>query len=119
MRRMLLRIGIALVALAIIIAGLIGAFFWAMTSYFNPAPPAFDYPIPRTALDAQRQDVGYFEKLVALDRSYSARARNEAEERIGGLKALTAPLEPQRLRVALMEIAALADNGHTGVYVAE
>jgi len=119
MRRILVRIGIAVVVLAIVIAGLIGAFFWTMTSYFNPPPPAFDYPKPKTALEAQRQDVDYFEKLVVLDRSYSGGARSDAEERIGGLKALTASLEPQRLRVALMEIAALADNGHTGVYTAE
>src|SRR5690348_11880483 len=116
MRRFLIRLGIALGALVLVVAALAGLAIWAMTLHFNPSPPAKDFPKPNTALEAQRQDLEYFSKLLALDRSFSPSARDEANRRIAALERLPEALPHQRLRVALMEIAALADNGHTGVF---
>ena len=110
MRRFLIRLGIALGALAIIVVAFGGLAPWAMTLHFNPSPPAKDFPRPKTALEAQRQDLEYFSKLLALDHAFSPAARGEANKRIAALEHLPEALPHQRFRVALMEIAALADT---------
>jgi hypothetical protein len=84
-----------------------------MVRHFNTAPPSADYPKPANDLEAQRQDLAYFRKLIALDRSYSTAARIEAERRTATLEAADEPMDHPHLRVALMKILALADNGHT------
>src|SRR5690348_6842289 len=116
MRRFLIRLGIALGALVLVVVALGGLAIWAMTLHFNPSPPAKDFPKPKTALEAQRQDLEYFSKLLAMDRSFSPATREAANRRIAALEKLPEALPHQRFRVALMEIAALADNGHTGVF---
>jgi hypothetical protein len=80
---------------------------------FNPGPPHSDFPRPANALEAQRQDLEQFSRLLAMDRSFSPAARLEAKRQIAELKASNVALDSGRLRVALMQITALADNGHT------
>ena len=111
--RRALKIGAMLVGIAVVLAGLGAGAFYAMMAHFYPDPPAANYPKPRDALEAQRQDVDYFGRLIAMDRAYSAANRAEAERRIAELKTLTAALPHQVLAVRFMQIAALADNGHT------
>jgi hypothetical protein len=94
---------------------LAGAVFGATRLHFNPSPPKASYPKPADALAAQRQDLDYFRKLIALDRAFTPAARAEAERRIGALECETQPLERAHFRVALMQIMALADNGHSHV----
>lgn len=108
-----LKIGIAVLALVASAGALV--FLVLMPAHFNPAAPAKDYPKPSNALEAQRQDLDYFRKLTELDRSYSPAARAEAGRRISSLEQSGAALGRPQLRVALMQIAALADNGHTRV----
>src|SRR5580704_3722839 len=48
-----------------------------------------------------------------MDRSYSAEARAEAQRRLTQLADSNTVIPRPSFRVALMEIAALADNGHT------
>jgi hypothetical protein len=74
-----------------------------------------DYPHPASALEAQRQDLDYFAKLIALDRAFTPAARAEANRRIASLEKLPAALDHAHFRVALMQIGALADNGHSKV----
>jgi hypothetical protein len=50
---------------------------------------------------------------MALDRSFSKTAREEAEQRVSALQNAGRVLPQQKLHVALMQIMALADNGHT------
>jgi hypothetical protein len=88
-------------------------FLLALRTRFNPAPPQIEFPVPADALEAQRQDVTQFSRLMALDRSFSPSARAEANRRIASLQASPAPLDQPHFGVALMEIAALADNAHT------
>ncbi|MBI3677695.1 MAG: hypothetical protein HY243_13885 [Proteobacteria bacterium] len=90
-----------------------GGLFWFFLHHFNPDPPANTFPKPATALEAQRQDLAYFRELIALDRSFSPAARAEAERRIRAMEAQPGVVEKPKFRVALMEIVALADNGHT------
>jgi hypothetical protein len=89
-----------------------GAVF-AMFHHFNPAPPKASYSHPIDALEAQRQDLDYFQKLIALDRDFTPAARAEAARRVAELRGREAPLDHAHFRVALMQIVALADNGHS------
>ena len=113
MRRIVIRTILVVSGVAFVIGAVIGGFLLAMTYYFNPSAPAVDYPKPRSALEAQRQDVDYFRKLVALDRSFPDAARAEANREIDALERSAMLLPQPKLRVALMRILALADNGHT------
>ena len=113
MKRRLLRLGLWLLGIAVLVVALGAGGFLVFLNKFNPAPPALDYPHPANALEAQRQDLDYFGKLVAMDRAFSPAARQEADRRLAALRALPTALDRGHFRVALMEIVALADNGHT------
>lgn len=65
---------------------------------------------------AQREDLAAFERgFLAVDRSFSPDARAKANERLAALSADAGTISDTRFVLALSEIAALADNGHTGV----
>jgi hypothetical protein len=100
--------GILLVA-TLLFAGLLFAFH----RHFHPTEPKADDPAPKSALEAQRQDLRYFTKVMALDRAFSPAARAAAETRLHELSALPEALPSQKLQVALMQVMALADNGHS------
>jgi len=80
---------------------------------FHPSPPKARYGAPLSALEAQRQDLDYFAQVLSLDRAFSPATRAAAEARVGELKSLPAALPSPKLQVALMQVMALADNGHT------
>jgi hypothetical protein len=109
LRRVAAFLGVALLAAII----MLGAMALAFVAQFHLAAPKKDYPAPGSALEAQRQDLDYFAKTVALDRSFSSIARAQAEQRVATLNRLSAALPPPKLHVALMQVMALADNGHT------
>ncbi len=90
--------------------------YLAYDARFYPHPPPARYPRPGNALDAQQQDLDYYRKLVAMDRAFGPEARAEAGRRLDALAASSTTLGPDHLRVALLRIAALADNGHTAVF---
>jgi hypothetical protein len=119
MSRIVVRIGKIVILLVVVVGALGGALVYAMVQHFDPAPPKADYPKPSNDLEAQRQDLGYFRKLIALDRSYEPAARLEAERRIAALESADKALDHAHLRVALMKILALADNGHTRLDVGD
>jgi len=99
----------------LLLAAIAGGSLYAMMRHFYPSPPKASYSKPNDALEAQRQDIDYFERLVAMDRSYSTEARAQAQRRLAELAHLNTVIPPPNFRVALMEIAALADNGHTRI----
>jgi hypothetical protein len=101
--------------LVVLIIGAGGGFALYFLHKFNPDPPRNDFPSPASALEAQQQDIEQFSRLLAMDRAFSPAARAEAKRQIAELKAERAPLDSGRFRVALMQIAALADNGHTSL----
>ncbi len=112
MRKFLKYGGIVLGVLVLLVLLAKGAFF-VMALHFNPDPPRADYAKPANTLEAQRQDLDYFAKLVAMDRAYSPAARAQANRRIAAMQAAPAAIAPERFEVRLMQITALADNGHT------
>jgi len=95
------------------IMGALGALVLGFLLNFRHFAPAATYPRPRTALEAQRQDLDYFAKVIALDRAFSPAARACAGKRIAALESLPEALPPPKLQVALMQLMASADNGHS------
>ncbi len=113
MWRTVVRIGLIVVAVAVVLGAVGAGLFYGLFAHFYFDPPKADYPKPTSALEAQRQDLDYFRKLMKLDRSFSPIARAEAERRITELESLPAALPLPKLHVDLMQTMALADNGHT------
>jgi hypothetical protein len=105
-------IALGLIALVLIVA--VG-FFGALRLHFHPSAPKPNYPAPASALDAQRQDIRYFRQLVAMDRSFAPATRAEANRRIDALEASDTMFDRPHFRVLLMQIDALADNGHSRI----
>src|SRR5579871_3757785 len=91
------------------------SFTVAMRLHFHVRAPKFDDPPAESPLDAQRQDVRYFRRLIALDRSFTPAARAEAYRQLDALEARAEVIDRPHFRVALMQIDALADNGHSRV----
>ena len=106
-RRSILIVTAAVVALI----GLGGAY----VAHFRVRAPQVAYPAPSSTLEAQRQDLDYFGKLLALDRSFTPQSRTAAEHRLAALESLPSPLPVAKLQTALMQIFALTDNGHSRV----
>jgi hypothetical protein len=105
---------IAMGLIALVLVAVVG-FFGAMRLHFHPSAPQPHYPPAASALDAQRQDIRYFRKLIALDRSFAPADRTEANRSLDALEALGTVLDRPHIRVLLMQIVALADNGHSRV----
>jgi hypothetical protein len=106
--RVLKRVALICLVPILVVALAIGSMLWR----FYPSPPAPPATNATTPLDAQRQDLAHFKQLLELDRAFSPAARAQAAQRIAALQAM--PVQDRsHLRVALMQITALADNGHT------
>ena len=109
------RLGLITIGLILLIATGVGGFFVEMHHHFHPSAPPQHYPPPANALEAQRQDIHYFRQLIALDRSFASKDRAEAIRRLDALEALGTVLDGPHFRVSLMQIEALADNGHSRI----
>jgi hypothetical protein len=109
LRRLAFVLGAAIVAAVVVVGGLILAFVF---NFYHFVPRA-NYPAPKSALEAQRQDLDYFAKAMAFDRAFSPAARAAADASIRALKALPEALPSPKLQVALMQVMASADNGHS------
>ncbi len=86
-----------------------------LAARFQYGPPE---PEP-TEIDDQRagqiSDAEYLARFPEFDRAYSPTARAEAEQRLTQLGAEAGNLSHEQFVLRVAEIAALADNGHTGV----
>jgi hypothetical protein len=109
LRRLAFVLGGAILGAVVVVGGLILTFLF---NFYHFAPKV-NYPAPKSALEAQRQDLDYFAKAMAFDRAFSPAARAAAEARISALKALSEALPSPKLQVALMQVMASADNGHS------
>lgn len=103
------------IGLTAIVLTAVTAFFGAMRLHFHISAPKPNYPAAVSSLDAQRQDIRYFRELLAMDRSFAPASRAEANRRIDALEASGTVLDGPHIRVRLMQIDALADNGHSRV----
>ena len=109
LRRVAFVVGGGILAAVVVVCGLVLAFLFN----FRHFAPTAGYPAPKSALESQRQDLDYFAKAMAFDRAFSPATRAAAEARLSALKALPEALPSPKLHVALMQVTALADNGHS------
>lgn len=66
-----------------------------------------------------REDIAWFRRdVLAVEQSYTDGARAEAERRLAWLQSNADGLTPVAFEIAISRIAALADNGHSGVNAA-
>jgi hypothetical protein len=71
-------------------------------------------PVPQGDVRAQGEDLEVFTRdVLNVDRSYSASARTDAEQRIASLRTELGRVSDVRFVLTLAQIVALADNGHT------
>ncbi|GLQ88866.1 S41 family peptidase [Dyella flagellata] len=115
MRAILRRIIRILAGVALTLVLVWGGLVLTFRFHFHPSAPSADYPKPTSPLEAQRQDLNYFTKVIALDRAFSPAARKATEARLADLISLPDALPSPKLHVALMQLMALADNGHSRV----
>lgn len=113
--RKFLKLGGIVLGVVLLLIAIAAGLVYAMMRHFYPAPPQASYSTPKDPLEAQGQDLDYFAKLMEMDRSYSTVARAQAQRRIAELADVKTLIPRPNFRVALMEISALADNGHTHV----
>jgi hypothetical protein len=67
--------------------------------------------------EARAADIAAFRTgFFTLDRSFSPQARTEAETRLAALEANRSDVSQAYFDIELARIAALADNGHTGIH---
>src|ERR1700722_5654564 len=115
MKTAIKRISVAAIGLILLVLVLAAGFSAGLKYHFHPSAPRPHYPPAADALEAQRQDLRYFRQLIALDRSFEPTNRTEATRRLDALEALSTVLDRPHLHVALMQIDALADNGHSRI----
>jgi hypothetical protein len=80
--------------------------------YGPPKPEPVEVPDAR---DGQAADAAYFAAFPNFDRSYSPRARAEAQRQAKALAADARNTSHEQFVLRVAEIAALADNGHTAI----
>jgi len=107
-------------ALFVLIAALLGAGI-ALAALDAAAqhgePAAQTTSIDPTSPEARRADIAFFrERFMAADRSYSAAARAEAEQRLAQIETQVAAMSQAYFELELARIVALADNGHTAYF---
>jgi hypothetical protein len=115
MKTAIKRISVAAIGLILLVLVLAAGFSAGLQYHFHPSAPRPHYPPAADALEAQRQDLRYFRQLIALDRSFEPADRTEAIRRLDDLEALSTVLDRPHIHVALMQIDALSDNGHSRI----
>jgi hypothetical protein len=82
---------------------------------FGATLPKPDYPSPRSAGEANLQDLDYLARLPEVDRSFTTATQAELLKRVRALRARAASLSRAQLFLGVAEAAAAADNAHTAV----
>ncbi|HEY4123694.1 MAG TPA: hypothetical protein VGM36_03715 [Rhizomicrobium sp.] len=94
-----------------------GAFVYALFATFYPSVPAAKYPPPHNLAEAQRQDLDYFRNYFDYNKAYSPAAREAAEKLLAGYKTQAGTLSPAAFDLAVSRMIALADNGHSTIFM--
>jgi hypothetical protein len=105
--------GAATVAVLIV---LIGVLTLAFFHTFYPTPPAVYASAAIDLATKQREDFDYLRNYFGLNRSYTVESRAQAEKRLARYLERSGSLSPAQFDLAIAEIVALADNGHSRVH---
>ncbi len=100
-----------------LLIGFIGIPEFTRHLLFYPDSPTANFPIPNNETEARLQDLEYFENYVrGYDRSFHFRARGIALSKINELRKDVDKLSQARFELAISEIVALGENGHSNVW---
>jgi hypothetical protein len=111
LRRIVIWIVAPLAVLLLILGGTAFAFFRT----FYPSPPAAQFPPAADLKTAQQQDLEYFRHYLDLNRTFTPEARARLLQLLEQNEARAGSFTPAQFSLAVAEMAALADNGHSRI----
>lgn len=111
------RISIWFGGAALLLASVAGILGFAFFQKFYPTPPKADYPAPRTEAMAQRQDLDYFRHYLTFNLAYNVVSRGKAQHLLAEADKKAGLLSPAEFELAIARMVALADNGHSTVFM--
>jgi hypothetical protein len=104
----------AAVAVAALLA-LLGVIAITFSRTFYPTPPLAHAVAGSDAATRQREDFDYFQHYFDLNRTYTAESRARAEKLLAEYGRKAGALTDAQFDLAIAQIVALADNGHSRV----
>lgn len=111
------KLAIATTGLVLFAGLLYGLAELAMQLHYYPGPPTVEYPTPADRREARVQDLDYFRRFLTLDRSYTGVTRAVASELIAELESRLDSVSDAGFQLAIAQAVAVADNGHTNVWL--
>jgi hypothetical protein len=115
LRGIILAVVIGALGFGVLIGGLV---LGGSELFYYDGPDPAPYVTANEA-DRNRQDAAYFTQFPNYDRSYAPAARAEADRLANALVSEANTLSRAALHLRIAEIAALADNTHTGLGISE
>ena len=94
---------------------LIGVLGLAFFHTFYPSPPAAQVNAASDLATKQREDFDYLRNYFNLNRSFTVESRGHAEALLAQYLERSGSLSPAQFDLAISEIIAFADNGHSHV----
>jgi hypothetical protein len=111
LRRIVIWIATPIAALLLILGGIAFAFFRT----FYPSPPQAQFPPATDIRTAQQQDLEYFRHYLDLNRTFTPESRAQLARLLEQNLARAGSFSPAQFSLAVAEMAALADNGHSRI----
>jgi hypothetical protein len=103
---------VAPIAALLLIAG--GALFATFRTFY-PSPPETQFPPAADLKTAQQQDLEYFRHYLDLNRTFTAEAHAQLVRMLEQNQARAGSFTPAQFSLAIAEMAALGDNGHSRI----
>lgn len=108
---------VGLIGLAALLGVVAGAAWLTIDAIYYPGPPSVDFPPPADQVEARAQDIEYFRLFLDLDRSYTDETRQQAEALLDELSDELEGLTDAQFQLAIARAVAVADNGHTNIWM--
>jgi hypothetical protein len=104
--------GATIFGVLIVLIGLVGLAFFHT---FYPSPPAAQVNAASNLAIKQREDFDYLRNYFDLNRSFTVESRANGEKLLAQYLERSGSLSPVQFDLAIAEIVAFADNGHSHV----
>jgi hypothetical protein len=111
------RVALWVVSVVVLVLLTGGAFVYAFFATFYPSAPEPNYPPALNLAQAQRQDFDYFRNYFDYNKAYSPQSRAEAEKLLAHYRSQAGELSPAAFDLAISRMVALADNGHSTIFM--
>jgi hypothetical protein len=102
----------AILSVLIVLIGLLGLAFFRT---FYPSPPAVHASAASDLATKQREDFDYLRNYFDLNRSFTVESQAHAQKLLARYLERSGSLSPAQFDLAIAEIVAFADNGHSRV----